>query len=80
MQPLAAKPDEGICAINFEFSPVSAPAAKSGAPNEIAQSLSIFLDNIVKQVMDNKELCIEEDLLAWTLFFDLYCLEGAFKA
>jgi len=75
VQPLAATPDEGICAINFEFSPVSAPAAKSGAPNEIAQSLSIFLDNIVKQVMDNKELCIEEDQLAWTLFFDLYCLE-----
>ena len=79
VQPSAATPDEGIIAINFEFSSVSSPGAKSGAPTETAQSLSIFLDNIIKQVVDKKELCIEVDKLVWTLFVDLYCLEGTPK-
>merc|ERR1712228_376517 len=43
VQPAALTPDEGIIAINFEFSSVSSPGAKSGAPTETAQSLSIFL-------------------------------------
>ena len=40
--------------------------------------MSIFLDGILKQVFDNNQLCIEPDVLAWTLFIDVYCLEGSF--
>ena len=79
VQPEAATPGEGILAINFEFSSVSSPGAKSGAPSEFAQSTSIFLDNIIRQVLDLSELCIVEDKLVWTLFIDLYCLEGKFS-
>lgn len=78
VQPEAATPGDGILAINFEFSSVSSPGAKSGAPSEFAQSTSIFLDNIIRQVLDLSELCIVEDKLVWTLFIDLYCLEGNF--
>jgi len=75
VQPDAATPGQGILAINFEFSAVSSPGAKSGAPSEFAQSASLFLDNIIRQVLDLSELCIVEDKLVWTLFIDLYCLE-----
>ena len=74
--PNAATPNEGMFSINVEFSPVSSPGAKSGAPTEAAQSLAIFLDNILKQVIEPSQICIVEDRLAWALFIDIYCLEG----
>ncbi|CAG5106925.1 Oidioi.mRNA.OKI2018_I69.chr1.g3062.t2.cds [Oikopleura dioica] len=75
IKPAAATPTDGSFSVNFEFSPVCSPNAKAGPPNEVAQTMSIFLDGILKQVFDNNQLCIEPDVLAWTLFIDVYCLE-----
>ncbi|CBY11338.1 unnamed protein product [Oikopleura dioica] len=75
IKPAAATPKDGSFSVNFEFSSVCSPNAKAGPPNEVAQTMSIFLDGILKQVFETNQLCIEPDLLAWTLFIDVYCLE-----
>lgn len=75
VMPEAETPDCGMISINFEFSSLSSSNARSGPPDEKCQSVSISLDNIVKNVVDLTQLSVERDQLAWALFVDVYCLE-----
>ena len=79
MVPDAEKPDQGMISVNFEFSSLSSSNAKSGPPDEKCQSVSISIDNIIKNVVDLKQLNIEVDVLSWALFVDIYCLEGEYR-
>ena len=78
MVPDAETPDQGMISVNFEYSSLSSSNSRSGPPDEKCQSVSISIDNIIKNVVDLKQLNIEADVLSWALFVDIYCLEGRF--
>ena len=79
VKPDADSPNSGSLNVNFEYSSVSSPSARSGPPNEKAQSISLFLNNILNSVADKKQLGIKPDEVAWAIFLDIYCLEGIYK-
>jgi len=75
VKPEADSPKSGMVSVNFEFSSVSSSNQRSGPPTEKAQSISIFVNNILKGILDLTEIGIKEDELAWSIFVDIYCLE-----
>ena len=76
--PEAEKPEQGTISINFECTSLASSNARSGPPDEKSQSMSISVDNIVKNVVILDQLGIEKDIVSWALFVDIYCLEGSY--
>ena len=76
--PEAEKPEQGTISINFECTSLASSNARSGPPDEKSQSMSISVDNIVKNVVNLDQLGIEKDIVSWALFVDIYCLEGSY--
>ena len=65
VKPEADSPKSGMVSVNFEFSSVSSSNQRSGPPTEKAQSISIFVNNILKGILDLTEIGIKGQFLAW---------------
>ena len=59
VKPEADSPKSGMVSVNFEFSSVSSSNQRSGPPTEKAQSISIFVNNILKGILDLTEIGIK---------------------
>lgn len=75
-KPTADQPGTGIVVPNVELPPLCASHFKSGPPSEHAQTLSKFLDELIKtcDMIDLEKLCVCRDKLVWVLFCDIICL------
>ena len=63
VKPEADSPKSGMVSVNFEFSSVSSSNQRSGPPTEKAQSISIFVNNILKGILDLTEIGIKGEFL-----------------
>jgi len=74
--PPIATPDQGWVVPNVTIPPLSSPNVRSGPPTTEAQSLSNWLDVLLKNpaMFDAKQLCLAHGKLAWVLYIDAYVL------
>ena len=60
------------------MSPLCSPKYRPGAPSEDAQVACRALADIIQNsnIIDLKDLCITKELLVWTLYCDIVCLDS----
>ncbi|KAF9387532.1 Exosome complex component RRP43 [Podila verticillata] len=75
-EPRLDAPDQGYLVPNVDLSPISSSAFRPGPPSEQAQVVSEALHRVLKEsnVLDLKDLCIEEGKAVWSLWVDVVCV------
>ncbi|KAF9924105.1 hypothetical protein FBU30_005869 [Linnemannia zychae] len=75
-EPKLDTPDQGYLVPNVELPPMCSSKFRPGPPGEQAQSVSEAIHRILKesQVLDLKDLCIEEGKAVWVLYVDVVCV------
>jgi len=74
--PKPESPEEGFVVPNMELGPLCHPQFKPGPPSEMAQTVSQFVYQALKNsaFLDPKDLCVEKAKLVWAVYVDLVCL------
>ncbi|KAF9292665.1 Exosome complex component RRP43 [Mortierella antarctica] len=75
-EPRLDAPDQGYLVPNVDLSPISSSAFRPGPPSEQAQVVSEAIHRVLKEsnVLDLKDLCIEEGKAVWSLWVDVVCV------
>ncbi|KAF9434008.1 Exosome complex component RRP43 [Entomortierella beljakovae] len=75
-EPKLDTPDQGYLVPNVDLSPICSSAFRPGPPSEQAQVVSESINRILKEsnVLDLKDLCIEEGKAVWVLWVDVVCV------
>ncbi|KAG0338553.1 Exosome complex component RRP43 [Podila humilis] len=75
-EPRLDSPDQGYLVPNVDLSPISSSAFRPGPPSEQAQVVSEGIHRVLKEsnVLNLKDLCIEEGKAVWSLWVDVVCV------
>ncbi|KAG0006878.1 Exosome complex component RRP43 [Modicella reniformis] len=75
-EPKLDAPDQGYLVPNVDLSPICSSAFRPGPPSEQAQVVSDQINRVLKEsnVLDLKDLCIEEGKAVWSLWVDVVCV------
>lgn len=74
--PYPDSPGEGTISVGVELLSIASPDFETGPPSEGAIELGRVVDRGIREskAIDFKDLCIEEGVLVWTVFVDIYVL------
>ena len=74
--PFPDTPDEGSLTVGVELLPISSPTFEAGPPDEESIELARVVDRGIREskCLDFKGWSIEEGVLSWTAFVDIYTL------
>ncbi|KAJ2480123.1 hypothetical protein IWW56_002673 [Coemansia sp. RSA 2131] len=75
-EPDVNTPDQGYLATNVDLSPICSANYRPGAPGDEAQVDSEHIFRLFGEVVDLKQLCIENDQAVWSLSADIVCLKS----
>ncbi|KAG0369554.1 ribosomal protein S5 domain 2-type protein [Gamsiella multidivaricata] len=75
-EPKLDAPNQGYLVPNVDLSPICSSVFKPGPPSEQAQVVSESINRVLKEsnVLNLKDLCIEEGKAAWVLWVDVVCV------
>ncbi|KAI8818353.1 ribosomal protein S5 domain 2-type protein [Fimicolochytrium jonesii] len=75
-EPKPAAPKHGFLVPNVDLPPICSPNSRPGPPSELAQTVSEYIDQVVKgsELLNAQDLCIEPGHAVWVLYADIVCL------
>ncbi|KAJ3019149.1 hypothetical protein HKX48_002340 [Thoreauomyces humboldtii] len=75
-EPKPEAPKSGFIVPNLDLPPLCSPQYRPGPPPELAQTISEFMDQVIKScdLLDTQTLCIEAGHAVWVLYIDIVCL------
>ncbi len=75
--PYSDNPDEGVCTVMSEFTPIASPMFEPGRPGEDSIQLARVVDRGIRHTdaIDNKKLCIKAGEAVYILFVDCYMMD-----
>ncbi len=76
-EPYPDTPDKGVLTTSAELIPMASPHYESGPPGKDATELARVVDRGIREgeVVDTKDLCVEEGEKAWVIFIDIHVLD-----
>lgn len=76
--PYPDSPNKGSFNVGFETNPLAAPEYRLGPPREEAIEVARVTDRIIREsgCVDLQKLCIIEGKKIWTIYIDIYPLDG----
>lgn len=75
--PYSDNPDEGVCTVMSEFTPIASPMFETGRPGEDSIQLARVVDRGIRHTdtIDYKKLCIKAGEAVYILFVDCYMMD-----